>query len=76
VAHIVLRSARDGDGPDQWRREERDVLADYAAFFGEPATVITAAAIMVDADNTDQSAAAEFTELYWEIKAAGEISCP
>lgn len=52
------------------------MLADYESFFGEPAAVISAVAIMVDADNTAQVAEAEFTGLFWEISSAGEISNP
>jgi len=76
VAHIVLQSGAAGAVPGLWRAEERDVLADYEAYFGEPASVISAVAIMVDADNTKQTATAEFKALFWEIKAAGDVSCP
>jgi len=76
VAHIVLRSGAAGDAERAWFAEERDVLADYESFFGEPAAVISAVAIMVDADNTAQVAEAEFTGLFWEISSAGGISNP
>lgn len=76
VAHIVLRSGTTGDAAGEWFGEERDVLADYEAFFGESASVISAVAIMVDTDNTEQVAEAEFAGLILEISSTGEISCP
>lgn len=67
VAHIVLRSEADGNSPDAWQVERRNVLADYEEFFGKPATKISAVAIMVDTDNTGGQAEAEFSRLILEI---------
>lgn len=67
VAHIVLRNADSSDDPATWLSESRDVLADYRAFFGEAPAVVSAVAIMVDTDNTDGYAEADFRELRLEI---------
>ena len=50
------------------------MLADYRAFFGESPTVVTAVAIMVDTDNTDGYAEADFQDLILEINPAVEDS--
>lgn len=76
VAHIVVRSDVSGGGRGEWVAETRDVLADYESYFGEPASVISAVAIMVDTDNTGQNAESEFAGLIWEISSADGISCP
>lgn len=70
VAHIVLRNADSSDDPNTWLSESRDVLADYRAFFGEAPAVVSAVAIMVDTDNTDGYAEADFRELRLEINPA------
>ncbi|GAB5559497.1 MAG: DUF3047 domain-containing protein [Synoicihabitans sp.] len=74
VAHIVLRNAGSIADPTAWLSESRDVLADYQQFFGEPPSVVTAVAIMVDTDNTDGYAEADFRELILEISPAPEHS--
>lgn len=61
VAMLVLRSGDREAG--RWLREERDVLADYRAFFGEPPRRISAVAVMVDTDNTGLAAEAWFDDL-------------
>ena len=76
VAHVVVRSDVAVESRREWFSETRDVLADYESFFGEPATVISAVAIMVDADNTNQKAESEFAGLILEINSTDEISCP
>ena len=67
VAHIVLRNTESVEDPAMWLAESRDVLADYRAFFGQSPTVVTAVAIMVDTDNTDGYAEADFRDLIMEI---------
>ncbi|MEY2882151.1 MAG: hypothetical protein RLZZ15_4531 [Verrucomicrobiota bacterium] len=68
VGIVVLRS---GDGEaGGWRDESRDVLADYRAFFGEPAKKISAVAVLVDTDNTKREAEAWFADLVLETHAA------
>lgn len=68
VAMVVLRSGHTEAGA--WREEHRDVLADYRNFFGEPPTRISAVAILVDTDNTGQTAEAWFAGLSLESTPA------
>lgn len=68
VAIVVLRSGDVEAG--RWHPEERDVLADYRAFFGEPATRISAVAVLADTDNTKGEAEAWFSELV--LRVSGE----
>ncbi len=68
VAMVVLASGDDEAGA--WRREERDVLADYRAFFGEDADDVSAVAIMVDTDNTGSRARSYFDDVELEIRTA------
>lgn len=74
VAHIVLRNNASIDAPSAWLAESRDVLADYQSYFGEAPTVVTAVAIMVDTDNTDGCAEADFRSLILEIDPPVEDS--
>lgn len=67
VGMFVLRSGPSGAGA--WQNEERDLLADYRAFFGEPATRISGVAVLVDTDNTGSSAEAWFADL--NLESAG-----
>lgn len=77
VFNIVLRSGSDASASgESWQTEERDVLADYRACFGEDATVINAVAIMVDTDNTGRTATAWFSGLTLEINPAPAGSSP
>ena len=64
VGMIVVRSGEREAGT--WRQENRDVLADYQRFFGEPATRISAVAVLVDTDNTGRSAEAWLADLQLE----------
>ena len=72
VAIIVLRSGDAEAGA--WQAEQRDVLADYRAFFGAPPTKISAVAVSVDTDNTGGAAEAWFSDLLLEtrLQPAGE----
>lgn len=47
----------------QWLSEQRDLLADYRALFGEDPRVAAAIAIMTDTDNTGGSANAWYGEI-------------
>lgn len=76
VSHVVLRTNSGDPQANIWRSERRDVLADYEKFFGEPATKVSGVAIMVDTDNTDGRAEADFTELFLEISPAPPDSDP
>jgi hypothetical protein len=69
VAIVVLRSGDAEAGA--WQAERRDVLADYRAYFGEPATTIGAVAVSVDTDNTQGEAEAWFDDLVLETKPPG-----
>lgn len=64
VGMIVLRSGAAEAG--KWQAERRDVLADYARYFGEPPTELTAVAVLVDTDNTGLAAEAWFADLVLE----------
>lgn len=61
VAMIVVRSGSSGAG--NWQFEERDIVADYTAFFGRAPTEISAVAVLVDTDNTGLAAEAWFADL-------------
>lgn len=61
VGMVVLRSGNADAGV--WQFEQRDVLADYRRCFGKTASVISAVAVLVDTDNTGQSAEAWFARL-------------
>jgi len=75
VAHIVLRTAGHQSNED-WQDESRDVFADYVAYFGKKPDVVTAVAIMVDTDNTDGQAEADFRNLILEIEPPPKDSSP
>jgi hypothetical protein len=66
VAMIVLQSgdARAGE----WVSEQRDVLADYRAFFGEDPDAPTGIAVMVDTDDTRTTAEAWFDDIRFEVR--------
>ena len=66
VGIVVVRSGDAEAG--QWRVEERDVLADYRAFFGEPPSRISAVAVLADTDNTKGEAEAWFADLILETR--------
>jgi Protein of unknown function (DUF3047) len=47
----------------KWKSFERDVYADYKRAFGDEPTHISGVAIMVDTDNTGESASARFADI-------------
>lgn len=70
---------RDGSGQEEsavWHEEQRDVMADYEEFFGESPREISGVAIMMDTDNTDSRAEADFSELFLETIPTPEVSTP
>ncbi len=64
--HIALRSGDELAG--QWQFESRDVAADFQKLFGIEVNTIEGIAIMVDADNTGQSAVAQFGAIEFSDK--------
>jgi hypothetical protein len=68
VGLVVLRSGNAEAG--QWRTEERDVIADYRAHFGEPPSRISAVAVLSDTDNTKSEAEAWFADLVLATRLA------
>lgn len=64
VGMIVVRSGE--REAETWLQENRDVLADYQGYFGEPATRVSAVAVLVDTDNTGRNAEAWFADLNLE----------
>lgn len=63
---IVLQTGADKAG--QWQAETIDILKDYKAAYGKAAPREAALAIMIDTDNTGQSAAASLD--YIEVRSA------
>ncbi len=61
VITIVLESGNDLSGA--WIEEQRDVVSDYRASFGEPPDRIAAVVLMVDTDDTASSATGYFADL-------------
>jgi hypothetical protein len=67
VTTIVVQSGTERIG--QWVREERDFVKDYRAAFGEEPVTVTAVAVMVDTDNTRDSALSWFDFIEIETRA-------
>ncbi len=61
VAMIVVASGDSGAGA--WHGVERDIIADYRAFFGEDPDELSGVALMVDTDNTRSEVRAYFDDL-------------
>jgi hypothetical protein len=61
VKMIVVENASEHVGG--WRSEQRDVLADYRAAFGEEPTRVEGVAIMTDTDDTGESAVAYYGDV-------------
>ena len=60
---LAVRSGMERLG--EWVQEKRDVREDFRRLFGQEISHIDAVALMVDADNTLQSAAASFGDIYF-----------
>ncbi len=50
---------------NQWLKEKRNVREDFKALFGEDITNIDVIAVMVDGDNTGQSATSYFGDIFF-----------
>jgi Protein of unknown function (DUF3047) len=61
VKKIVVDA--DPNSIGKWKNFERDVYADYKRAFGDEPTRISGVAIMVDTDNTGETAAARFGDI-------------
>ncbi len=65
VAIVVVQS---GDkNKNKWIEEERNIIFDYQKIFGKSPEMITALAIMVDTDNSHQSAYTWFDDINLEV---------
>lgn len=72
VGMFVVRSGSAEAG--RWMTETRDVAADYRRFFGSDPTRLSAVAVLVDTDNTGESAEAWFDDLVLEINPPPQSS--
>jgi len=68
VATIVLQSGDTNAG--RWVIEERNFVDDYIGAFGRAPRTITAVAVMVDTDNTKQTATAWFDKISVGLRSA------
>src|SRR5262245_64852827 len=68
VKIIVVASGR--GAADTWRVEQRDVAKDYAALFGHPAPRVGQVALMIDTNDTKESAEALIGDLIFSRKRA------
>jgi len=50
---------------NQWIKEKRNVREDFKALFGEDITKLDVIAVMVDGDNTGQSATSYFSDIFF-----------
>lgn len=63
---MALRSGtKEGGG---WVNEKRDIRADFRQLFGEDIETIDAVALMTDTDNSGQSAAAWYGDIYFTAR--------
>ena len=60
---MALRSG--GRDAGRWVSEKRDIRADFRQLFGEEIDAVDAVALMTDTDNSGQSAAAWYGDLYF-----------
>lgn len=65
VSMVVVESGKDKKG--KWLQQERDFVADYQKIFGKDPEMITAVAVMVDTDNTNQEATTWFDDIVLEV---------
>ena len=63
---VVLESGNQKAGI--WIQQERDYIEDYKQCFGRTPKELSAAAIMVDTDNTGSKATAWFDDLILKIE--------
>jgi hypothetical protein len=65
VATIVLQSGDENAG--EWVSEQRDIVADHVAAFGEPPDKVSGFAVMVDTDNTGTATTTWFDDLVLRV---------
>lgn len=64
TSNAMMIAVESGDGyAGSWRREKRNLVADYRRAFGEDPPQVGAVAIMTDTDNTGTSARAWYDEI-------------
>lgn len=71
---VVVESGDEHLG--EWRRERRDVAADYQRIFGEPAPRVSGVGIMTDTDDTGESAVAWFGDIVFRERAGDATPGP
>ncbi|MES9938971.1 MAG: DUF3047 domain-containing protein [Candidatus Thiodiazotropha sp. 6PLUC2] len=65
----MMVSVNSGDSEaGQWQSERRNIKKDFKAYFGEDITEIDVVAIMTDTDNTDSTATAWYSDIYFSSK--------
>jgi hypothetical protein len=74
VKIIVLESGR--SRAETWRVEQRDVAKDYAALFGRPAPRVGQVAVMIDTNDTKESAEALIGDLSFARTRAERMETP
>lgn len=75
VGHIVLQSGKKNRG--KWVKEERNFIADYKKIFGDLPEIVSAVAIMVDTDNTNEEVETWFDDLsIATVKQVEKLSGP
>ena len=62
---IVVQSGKENRG--DWVTENRGIVKDYHKVFGKAPELLTAVAIMVDTDNTNNSALTFFDDIILDI---------
>ena len=70
VMTIVVQSGK--ENRRKWMTQERDILSDHQDAFGEPPEMITGVAIMVDTDNSMESATAWYKDIVLELGTTEE----
>lgn len=71
VRMIVVESG--AEHVNDWRRAERDIVADYRAAFGEDPPAVSGVAIVSDTDNTGESVTAMFGDISFHATPAMPI---
>ncbi|MFQ5639410.1 MAG: DUF3047 domain-containing protein [bacterium] len=69
---IVVQSGNQNKG--KWIKEKRNIIADYQKSFGKLPEMITAVAIMVDTDNSNQVALAWFDDIVVKVSKSEKAS--
>jgi hypothetical protein len=72
VRMIVVESGR--TRVNQWRSARRDIVDDFRRAFGNDPPAITGIAVMVDTDNTGESATAWFGDIVFRRRSENESS--